>query len=163
MARKKLCECHSCGKKIYLENAIKLDDEEYPIYWCCEECKIATSETEIINEKINILFREVLGVKTLNKTVKGYIRNRLNDDFDDKREILFTVLRTKKEKIMKTMSEKTFSNTIVKTKYAFACVKKDVDSIFNAKKEQIKLEEVEIPLPLIKRTIRKVRDISKWL
>ena len=163
MARKKSCCCHSCGKKIYVENAVKLDDEECPIYWCCDECKSATSDEEIVNEKINILMKEILGVKVLNKTVRGYIRNRLNDDFDDKREILFIVLRTKKEKIMKAMSEKTFSNTIVKTKYAFACVKKDVDSIFNAKKEQIKLEEVEIPLPLIKRTIRKVRDISKWL
>lgn len=163
MARKKSCECHSCSRKIYVENAVKLDDEEYPIYWCSEECKNATSYEEIVNEKINILMKEILGVKALNKTVKGYIRNRLNDDFDDKREILFTILKTRKEKIAKTVSEKTFPNTTVKAKYIFACVKKDVDMIFNAKKEQINFEEVEVPLPLIKRTIKKVRDISKWL
>ena len=128
-----------------------------------EECKNATTQEEIVNEKINILMKEILGVKALNKTVKGYIRNRLNEDFDDKRETLFTVLKAKKEKITKMVSEKTFPNTTVKAKYVFACVKKDVDMIFNTKKEQIKLEEVEIPLPLIKRTIRKVRDISKWL
>jgi hypothetical protein len=163
MARKKSCECHSCGKKIYVENAVKLDDEEYPIYWCCEECKSATSETEIVNEKINILFKEVLGVKALNKTVKGYIRNRLNDDFDDKREILFSVLCKKRGKIVEIMCKKTFSNTTIKAKYVFACVKKDVDDIYRAKNEEIKLETVEIPIPVIERAFKKVRNISKWL
>ena len=163
MARKKSCECHSCGKKIYVENAVKLDDEEYPIYWCCEECKNATSEIEIVNEKINILFKEVLGVKALNKTVKGYIRNRLNDDFDDKREILFSVLCKKREKIVEIMCKKTFSNTTVKAKYVFACIQKDVDDIYRVKNEEIKLETIEIPIPVVERVFKKVRNISKWL
>lgn len=164
MARKKSCECHSCGKKIYVDDALKLDDEEYPIYWCCEECKIATSETEIINEKINILFREVLGVKTLNKTVKGYIRNRLNDDFDDKREILFSVLCKKREKIVEIMCKKTFSNTTIKAKYVFACVKKDVDDIYKANKEaEQKIDNFEVPFSLNKTVIRKIKDITNWL
>lgn len=164
MARKKLCECHSCGKKIYVENAVKLDDEEYPIYWCCEECKNTTSETEIVNEKINILFREVLGVKTLNKTVKGYIRNRLNDDFDDKREILFSVLCKKREKIVEIMCKKTFSNTTVKAKYVFACVQKDVDDIYKANKEaEQKIDNFEVPFSLNKTVIRKIKDITNWL
>ena len=163
MARKKSCECHSCGKKIYVENAVKLDDEEYPIYWCCEECKNATSEIEIVNEKINILFKEILEVRVLNKTVKGYIRNRLNDDFDDKREILFSVLCKKREKIVEIMCKKTFSNTTIKAKYVFACVKKDVDDIYRAKNEEIKLETVEIPIPVVEKVFKKVRNISKWL
>ena len=164
MARKKSCECHSCGKKIYVDDAVKLDDEEYPIYWCCEECKSATSETEIVNEKINILFKEVLGVKALNKTVKGYIRNRLNDDFDDKRETLFTVLKARKEKITKTVSEKTFPNTTVKAKYVFACVKKDVDDIYKTNKEvEQKIDNFEVPFSLNKTVIRKIKDVTKWL
>ena len=163
MARKKSCECHNCKKKIYVENAVKLDDEEYPIYWCSNACRVVTSDKEIIVEKLNFIFKEILAVKTLNKSVKGYIRNRINEDFDDKTEILLAVLEKKKEKIIDLIKDKTFSNTTIKAKYIFACVKKDVDSIFNVKKEQTKLEEVEIPLPLIKRTIRKVRDISKWL
>ena len=164
MARKKLCDCHSCGKKIYVEDAIKLDDEEYPIYWCCEECKNATSETEIINEKINIKFKETLGVKTLNKAVKGYIRNRLNDDFDDKREILLNVLCKKREKIVEVMSKKTFSNTTIKAKYVFACVKKDVDDIYRAKNEaEQKIDNFEVPFSLNKTVIRKIKDITNWL
>lgn len=164
MARKKSCCCHSCGKKIYVEDALKLDDEEYPIYWCCEECKNATSETEIVNEKINILFKEVLGVKALNKTVKGYIRNRLNDDFDDKREILFSVLCKKREKIVEIMCKKTFSNVTIKAKYVFACVKKDVDDIYKANKEtEQKIDNFEIPFSLNKTVVRKIKDITSWL
>ncbi len=163
MARKKSCECHSCSRKIYVENAIKLDDEEYPIYWCSEECKNATTQEEIVNEKINILMKEILGVKALNKTVKGYIRNRLNEDFDDKREILFSVLCKKREKIVEIMCKKTFSNTTIKAKYVFACVKKDVDDIYRAKNEEIKLETVEIPIPVVEKVFKKVRNISKWL
>ena len=163
MARKKSCCCHSCGKKIYIDDALKLDDEEYPIYWCCEECKIATSETEIVNEKINIEFKKTLGVKVLNKTLKGYIRNRLNDDFDDKREILLDVLCKKREKIIEIMSKKTFNNTVAMAKYTFACLKKDVDDIYRAKNEEIKLETVEIPIPVVERVFKKVRNISKWL
>lgn len=164
MARKKSCECHSCGKKIYVENAVKLDDEEYPIYWCCEECKSATSETEIVNEKINILFKEILDVRVLNKTVKGYIRNRLNDDFDDKREILFSVLCKKREKIVEIMCKKTFSNTTIKAKYVFACVKKDVDDIYKANKEaEQKIDNFEVPFSLNKTVIRKIKDITNWL
>ena len=164
MARKKSCECHSCGKKIYVENAVKLDDEEYPIYWCCEECKNATSEIEIVNEKINILFKEILDVRVLNKTVKGYIRNRLNDDFDDKREILFSVLCKKREKIVEIMCKKTFSNTTIKAKYVFACVKKDVDDIYEANKEvEQKIDNFEVPFSLNKTVIRKIKDITNWL
>lgn len=161
MARKKLCECHSCGRKFYLEDAIKLDDEEYPIYWCSDACRVVTSDKEIAVEKINFIFKEILAVKTLNKSVKGYIRNRINEDFDNKTEILLVVLEKKKEKIINLIKDKTFSNTTIKAKYVFACVKKDVDNAYDALKEDITIED--LPLPLIKRVTKYVRDISKWL
>ena len=161
MARKKLCDCHSCGKKIYLEDAIKLDDEEYPIYWCSDACRVVTSDKEIIAEKINFIFKEILAVKTLNKSVRGYIRNRINEDFDNKTEILLAILEKKKEKIADLIKNKTFSNTTIKAKYVFACVKKDVDSAYETLKEDITVED--LPLPLIKRATKYVRDISKWL
>ena len=77
MAKKK-AECYSCGKKGYQENYIeeKLDDEGHSIYFCSECCREVTSEETILNEKIYLLFKKILGVKTLNKSVKGYIRNR---------------------------------------------------------------------------------------
>ena len=161
MARKKLCECHSCGKKFYLEDAIRLDDEEYPIYWCSDACRVVTSDKEIIIEKLNFIFKEILAVKTLNKSVKGYIRNRINEDFDNKTEILLEVLIKKKEKISNLIKEKTFSNTTIKAKYIFACVKKDVDNMYETLKEDIIVED--LPTPLIKRFTKYVRDISKWL
>ena len=161
MAKKKLCECHSCGKKIYLEDAIKLDDEEYPIYWCSDACRVVTSDKEIITEKLNFIFKEILAVKTLNKSVKGYIRNRINEDFENKTEILLEVLIKKKEKISNLIKEKTFSNTTIKAKYIFACVKKDVDNMYETLKEDITVED--LPTPLIKRVTKYVRDISKWL
>ena len=163
MARKKSCECHNCKKKIYVENAVKLDDEEYPMQWCCDECRKITTDEEIVTEKIYHVFKDVLGVKALNKTVKGYIRNRLAEEYDDKREVLLIVLKARGEKITKTIAEKTFPNTTVKAKYVFACIKKDVETLFERKKEEIHFEEVEIPVPLIKKAMRKVRDISKWL
>lgn len=166
MARKKSCCCHSCGKKIYVENAVRLDDdEEYPIYWCCQDCKNATFDEEILNEKIYILFKDILGVKTLNKTVRGFIRNRLNDDFDDKREILFNVLKAKKEKIKQNIAEKTFPQTIAKAKYVFACVKRDVESEFEQRQKQQKFEmnNFEFSVPLTKTIVRKIKDISNWL
>ena len=161
MARKKLCECHSCGKKFYLEDAIKLDDEEYPIYWCSDACRVVTSDKEIMIEKLNFIFKEILAVKTLNKSVKGYIRNRINEDFENKTEILLEVLIKKKEKISSLIKEKTFSNTTIKAKYIFACVKKDVDNMYKTLKEDITVED--LPTPLIKRVTKYVRDISKWL
>lgn len=161
MARKKLCECHSCGKKIYLEDVIKLDDEEYPIYWCSDACRVVTSDKEIMTEKLNFIFKEILAVKTLNKSVKGYIRNRINEDFENKTEILLEVLIKKREKISNLIKEKTFSNTTIKAKYIFACVKKDVDNMYETLKEDIVVED--LPTPLIKRVTKYVRDISKWL
>ena len=161
MTKKKLCECHSCGKKFYLEDAIKLDDEEYPIYWCSDACRVVTSDKEIMIEKLNFIFKEILAVKTLNKSVKGYIRNRINEDFENKTEILLEVLIKKKEKISNLIKEKTFSNTTIKAKYIFACVKKDVDNMYETLKEDITVED--LPTPLIKRVTKYVRDISKWL
>ena len=87
----------------------------------------------------------------------------MNDDFDDKREILFSVLCKKREKIVEIMCKKTFSNTTIKAKYVFACVKKDVDDIYRANNEEIKLETVEIPIPVVEKVFKKVRNISKWL
>ena len=163
MARKKSCECHNCKKKIYVENAVKLDDEEYPIYWCCDECRKITTDEEIITEKIYHVFKDILGVKALNKTVKGYIRNRLAEEYDDKREVLLIVLKARGEKITKTIAEKTFPNTTVKAKYVFACIKKDVEDTFKQNQKQYRKDDIEIPVSLTKTIIRKFKDISSWL
>ena len=67
MAKKK-AECYSCGKKGYQENYIEEQlDEEHSIYFCSECCREDTSEETILNEKIYLLFKKILGVKKLNK------------------------------------------------------------------------------------------------
>lgn len=163
MAKRK-ATCYSCGKKGYQEDFIKEEiDEEHSIYFCSEHCKNATSEEELIKEKIYLLYQSIIGTKTLNKTVKGFLRNRLDDEYKDKKNILFSILSEKKEKISRIIAEKTFSNGIARAKYILKCVESDVNKEFerqqNKNKEMIK--EIEFNF-LNKRKKIKIRDISSW-
>ena len=164
MAKKK-AECYCCGKKGYRENYIEEQlDDEHSIYFCSECCRDITSEETILNEKIYLLFKKILGVKTLNKSVKGYIRNRLSEDYDDKTTFLFSVLKVKSDKLKQVMSEKSFPNSTIKCKYIFASVENEVEKEY---KQQQEIENVQtdfdIPIPLVKSVIKRVRDISKYL
>ena len=165
MAKKKAKFC-CCGKKGYQENYIeeKLDDEEHSIYFCSECCREVTSEETILNEKIYLLFNKILGVKTLNKSVKGYIRNRLSEDFDDKRQVLFSIISLKSGKLMENMEKKSFPNTTIKAKYIFASVEDEVEKEYKRQQEVEKSQtDFDIPIPLVKSVIKRVRDISKYL
>ena len=164
MAKKK-AECYSCGKKGYRENYIEEQlDEEHSIYFCSECCREVTSEETILNEKIYLLLKKILGVKTLNKSVKGYIRNRLNEDYDDKRQVLFSVLKDKSDKLKQIISEKSFPNSTIKCKYIFASVEDEVEKEYKRQKEVEKAQtDFDIPIPLVKSVIKRVRDISKYL
>ena len=164
MAKKK-AECYSCGKKGYQENYIEEQlDEEHSIYFCSECCREVTSEEVILNEKIYLLFKKILGVKTLNKSVKGYIRNRLSEDYDDKTTFLFSVLKDKSDKLKQIISEKSFPNSTIKCKYIFASVENDVEKEYKRQQEVEKTQtDFDIPIPLVKSVIKRVRDISKYL
>ena len=162
---KKKAECYSCGKKGYQENYIEEQlDEEHSIYFCSECCREVTSEETILNEKIYLLFKKILGVKTLNKSAKGYIRNRLNEDFDNKRTLLFSVLKEKNDKLKQVISEKSFPNSTIKCKYIFASVEDDVDKEYKRQQEVEKVQtDFDVPIPLVKSVIKRVRNISKYL
>ena len=163
MGRKKVCQCFSCKTKLYIEDAIeeRLDDE-YSIYFCNSSCKNATSEEELLKEKIYLLYQSIIGTKTLNKTVKGFLRNRLDDEYKDKKNILFSILSEKKEKISRIIAEKTFSNGVARAKYVLKCVENDVLNQY--KQQQItKNSDVEEIIPAQTSIIRKIRDISRWL
>ena len=164
MAKKK-AECYCCGKKGYQENYIEEQlDEEHSIYFCSECCREVTSDETILNEKIYLLFKKILGVKTLNKSVKGYIRNRLSEDYDDKRILLFSVLKEKDDKLKQVISEKSFSNSTIKCKYIFASVENEVEKEYKRQQEAEKVQtDFDIPIPLVKSVIKRVRDISKYL
>ena len=164
MAKKK-AECYSCGKKGYQENYIEEQlDEEHSIYFCSECCREVTSEEVILNEKIYLLFKKILGVKTLNKSVKGYIRNRLSEDYDDKTTFLFSVLKDKSDKLKQIISEKSFPNSTIKCKYIFASVENDVEKEYKRQQEVENIQtDFDIPIPLVKSVIKRVRDISKFL
>ena len=164
MAKKK-AECYSCGKKGYQENYIEEQlDDEHSIYFCSECCRDVTSEETILNEKIYLLFKKILGVKTLNKSVKGYIRNRLNEDFENKRIFLFSVLKEKNDKLKQIISEKSFPNSTIKCKYIFASVESDVEKEYKRQQEVEKVQtDFDIPIPLVKSVIKRARDISRYL
>ena len=165
MAKKK-AECYCCGKKGYQENYIEeqLDDEGHSIYFCSECCRDVTSDETILNEKIYLLFKKILGVKTLNKSVKGYIRNRLSEDYDDKRQVLFSIISLKSVKLMENMEKKSFPNTTIKAKYIFASVEDEVEKEYKRQQEVEKVQtDFDIPIPLVKSVIKRVRDISKYL
>lgn len=166
MARKKSCECYSCHKKLYQENAIeeKLDDEGHSIWFCCSDCKSATSDEQILKEKIYSLYQSIIGVKKLNTNVKGYLRNRLDDEYKDKKNILFSILSEKKEKISRIIEEKTFSNGVARAKYVLKCVESDVNKEFERQQKQDKemIKEVEFNF-LNNRKKIKIRNISSWL
>ena len=164
MAKKK-AECYCCGKKGYRENYIEEQlDEEHSIYFCSEYCKDITSEETILNEKIYLLFKKILGVKTLNKSVKGYIRNRLSEDYDDKRQVLFSIISIKSGKLRENMEKKSFPNTTIKAKYIFASVEDDVEKEYKRQQEVKNVQtDFDVPIPLVKSVIKRVRDISKYL
>ena len=164
MAKKK-AECYCCGKKGYRENYIEEQlDEEHSIYFCNSHCKEVTSEETILNEKIYLLFKKILGVKTLNKSVKGYIRNRLSEDYDNKTTFLFSVLKEKNDKLKQIISEKSFPNSTIKCKYIFASVENEVEKEYKRQQEVEKAQtDFDIPIPLVKSVIKRVRDISKYL
>ena len=163
MAKKK-AECYCCGKKGYQENYIEeqLDDEGHSIYFCCEHCRSVTSDEEILKEKIYSLYQSIIGTKTLNKTVKGYIRNRLDNEYKDKKEILYRLMKERKDKISEIIIDKNFPNGIVRAKFILKCIEKDVfaEHRRQQKYNDIKAEEI---IPSRTTIIRKIRDISKWL
>ena len=162
---KKKAECYCCGRKGYQENYIEEQlDEEHSIYFCSECCREVTSEETILNEKIYLLFKKILGVKTLNKSVKGYIRNRLSEDYDDKTTFLFSVISLKSGKLRENMEKKSFPNTTIKAKYIFASVENEVEKEYKRQQEVEKAQtDFDIPIPLVKSVIKRVRDISRYL
>ena len=162
---KKKAECYSCGKKGYQENYIEEQlDDEHSIYFCNSHCREVTSDETILNEKIYLLFKKILGVKTLNKSVKGYIRNRLSEDYENKTTFLFSVLKDKSDKLKQVISEKSFPNSTIKCKYIFASVENDVEKEYKRQQEVEKAQtDFDIPIPLVKSVIKRVRDISKYL
>ena len=164
MAKKK-AECYSCGKKGYQENYIEEQlDDEHSIYFCNSHCREVTSNETILNEKIYLLFKKILGVKTLNKSVKGYIRNRLSEDYENKTTFLFSVLKDKSDKLKQIISEKSFPNLTIKCKYIFASVEDEVEKEYKRQQEVEKSQiDFDIPIPLVKSVIKRVRDISKYL
>lgn len=164
MGRKKVCQCFSCKTKLYIEDAIEERlDNEHSVYFCNSHCKNATSEEELLKEKIYLLYQSIIGTKTLNKTVKGFLRNRLDDEYKDKKNILFSILNEKKEKISRIIAEKTFSNGIARAKYILKCVESDVNKEFERQQNQNKemIKEIEFNF-LNKRKKIKIRDISNW-
>ena len=165
MGRKKTCDCYSCGKKGYVDDFIKEDlDDEHQIYFCSQCCREVTSDEVILNEKIYLLFKKILGVRTLNKSVKGYIRNRLSEDFENKSTILFSILSLKYGKLREIMEEKSFPNNTIKAKYVFASVENDVKKEYQRQQEAEKIQtDFDVPIPLMKSVIKKVRNISKYL
>lgn len=165
MGRKKTCDCYSCGKKGYVDDFIKEDlDDDHQIYFCSTCCREVTSDEVILNEKIYLLFKKILGVKTLNKSIKGYIRNRLSEDFENKRTILFNILKEKSDKLKQIISEKSFPNMTIKCKYIFASVENDIKKEYQRQHEVEKIQtDFDVPIPLMKSVIKKVRDISKYL
>ena len=103
-------------------------------------------------------------MKTLNKSVKGYIRNRLSEDYDDKTTFLFSVISLKYGKLRENMEKKSFPNTTIKAKYIFASVENDVEKEYKRQQEVEKAQtDFDIPIPLVKSVIKRVRDISKYL
>lgn len=165
MGRKKTCDCYSCGKKGYVDDFIKEDlDDDHQIYFCSQCCREVTSDEVILNEKIYLLFKKILGVRTLNKSVKGYIRNRLSEDFENKSTILLSILSLKYGKLSEIMEEKSFPNNTVKAKYVFASIEKDVEKEYQRQQKVEKVQtDFDIPIPLMKSVIKKVRNISKYL
>ena len=166
MGRKKVCQCFSCGTKLYTEDAIeeRLDDE-HSIYFCNSHCRNVTSDEEILKEKVYSLFKTIINTKTLNKTVKGYLRNRMDDEYKDKNEILYLILKEKKEKIINTISNKNFENGVVRAKYILKCVEQDVFKEYKRRQKEIENnnKEYEQLLPTKTSIIRKIRDISQWI
>ena len=164
MAKKK-AECYCCGKKGYQENYIEEQlDDEHSIYFCSECCREITSDETILNEKIYLLFKKILGVKTLNKSVKGYIRNRLSEDYENKRQVLFSIIYLKSGKLMENMEKKSFPNTTIKAKYIFASVEDDVEKEYKRQQEVENAQtDFDVPVPLVKSVIKRVRDISRYL
>ena len=165
MGRKKTCDCYSCGKKGYVDDFIKEDlDDDHQIYFCSPCCREVTSDEVILNEKIYLLFKKILGVRTLNKSVKGYIRNRLSEDYENKTTFLFSVLKEKNDKLKQVISEKSFPNSTIKCKYIFASVENDVEKEYKRQQEVEKAQtDFDIPIPLVKSVIKRVRDISRYL
>ena len=161
---KKKAECYCCGKKGYQENYIEEQlDDEHSIYFCNSHCREVTSEETILNEKIYLLFKKILGVKTLNKSVKGYIRNRLSEDYENKTTFLFSVLKDKSDKLKQIISEKSFPNSTIKCKYIFATVENEVEKEYKRQHEADKIQtDFDIPIRLVKSIMKHVRDISKY-
>ena len=167
MARKKVITCESCGTREYMEKSIEVELKTGDkIYFCCEHCKDVTSDEEILNKEIFSMIKHIIGVKTMGKTVNGYIRNRLKDDFDgDKRQILFTILSEKRYKLTEIISKKTFPNSTIKAKYVFASVEKDVEQELQRKtKQDERITFVTFDEPIsVSRTTKKRKSIRDFL
>ena len=94
--------------------------------------------------------------KILNERVDTFIENT------NTKYLLF-ILKNENEKINKYLETKTFKNDYQKLAYLQRILESKIKQYQELEKNQIKLEEIELPLPLTKRAINKVRDISKWL
>ena len=62
------------------------------------------------------------------------------------------------------MEKKSFPNTTIKAKYIFASVEDDVEKEYKRQQEVEKTQtDFDIPIPLVKSVIKRVRDISRYL
>ena len=88
----------------------------------------------------------------------------MNEDYENKTTFLFSVLKDKSDKLKQIISEKSFPNSTIKCKYIFASVEDDVDKAYKRQQEVEKVQtDFDVPIPLVKSVIKRVRNISKYL
>ena len=158
MARK-TTNCYSCNSKS--ENLIKYSIDNEKDYWFCEECYYLMTDDDfnILNIKYYIL--KIMNMTRVGKTIDERINNFIKNM--DKTCLLFS-LKSRQEEMKRYLASKTFKNNYAKWGY----LQKMIETLYE--KEYKRQQEVEkaqtdfdIPIPLVKSVIKRVRDISKYL
>ncbi len=158
MARK-TTNCYSCNSKS--EKLIKYSIDNEKDYWFCEECYYLMTDDDfnILNIKHYIL--KIMNMTRVGKTIDERINNFIKDM--DKTCLLFS-LKSRQEEMKRYLETKTFKNNYAKWGY----LQKMIESLYEKEyKRQQEVEKVQtdfdIPIPLVKSVIKRVRDISKYL
>ena len=157
MARK-TTTCFRCKQKTTILKKITIDDEKD--YWFCEHCF-----KEMTEKELNNLTNKYYIMKTLNLKKMSKVLNERTDAFIENTDTkyLLPILKNENEKIKKYLETKTFKNDYQKLAYLQRVLESKIKQYQELEKNQINLETVEIPIPVVERVFKKVRNISKWL
>lgn len=166
VARKSKCTCCHCKKEGFNTEFIPLTmHNKMTAYVCSEECRKLLSEEDVL--KLNIKYWFITCTKrNMTKSLNSYYSKWVNNFELDDLKLIENTLNQQWREISSFMAYKDFAHGTGAFKYLMAMLESKLEKEKKLRNEIENFKSFETDIPVqtnTKTTIKRKKDISKWL